>query len=98
MLVVISEDKYTRIFIEDILEIKDGVYIMIRYVSGEKNFSINHSSRINNLPLDLYLDIPRLIDSNGQQIYDVFAIKLLYKDDRCRLSKNKYADLLTKQD
>jgi hypothetical protein len=69
--------------IESVLEMSlpgQGVFVLARCVE-RIDFSICDAATLAGLPLAQYLDVPRLLSTNGQPRADVFAFRLLRASD-----------------
>lgn len=73
--------KSTIFQIEYIYKKEDYGLIFVKYLSGEKEFEITSESKLGNIELEEYLDMPRKIDENGKLMLDSFIFKPKNKSD-----------------
>lgn len=62
--------------IEQILIVTERVYILCHEISGELNFFLSDASRLNDSPIEKWLDIPRAYDELGNFRDNYFAFVL----------------------
>ena len=67
--------KSTTFQIEYIYKKDDYGLILVKYLSGEKDFEITSESKLGKIELEEYLDMPRKVDENGKLILDSFILK-----------------------
>ncbi len=85
--------KHTIFQIEYILKRDEYGLILVKYISGEKKFEITSESKLENIPLEIYLDFPRKIDENGEPMFDSFILKPKSKADLDKLAVGQIVTL-----
>lgn len=67
--------KSTTFQVEYIYKKGENGLILVKYLSGKKDFEITSESKLGNIELEEYLDMPRKMDKNGKSMLDSFILK-----------------------
>jgi len=78
--------------IDFILKRKEYGLLIVKYLGGEKDFQITSKSKLEDIPIEAYLGMPRKIDENGNLVLDSFILKPKLKSD---LDKFKIGQIVT---
>jgi len=54
-----------------------GQFICARQLNPGQNFNVKEGSLLGGVPIDHYLEMPRMLDENGQPRLDVFVFRPL---------------------
>ncbi|MDZ4793238.1 MAG: hypothetical protein SGI83_03080 [Bacteroidota bacterium] len=54
-----------------------GQFIFVRQINVGSNFEVKEGSKVGGVPVQQYLDIPRILDDNQHQRLDVFVFRPL---------------------
>lgn len=83
----------SRFRIIQILELNGKVYVMTELIEKDSKFDLSDNSYLSGVPIENYLDIPRKLDGNGNQRYDVFVFVLKNELDRKLIKENDILEL-----
>jgi len=69
------------------LEIKDKVYVFAELVEKNYKFKLSNNSFLGEIAIENRMEIPKALDKNGKQRYDLFVFVLKDKNDRHKLKQ-----------
>lgn len=69
-------------------------YILARSLTGKLNVEIKDGATLGGIPIDNYIDMPRLLDENNQQRLDVFVFKPWRPSSLVNLVKGQLVELI----
>jgi len=82
--------------IESVFKITNrGMFVGLRLIDPELNFHITENSFLGGVKLAQFLEIPRSIDSNGNQRRDIVVLQLKNQDDAGKLIPGTIVELTT---
>jgi hypothetical protein len=76
------------------LSSKKQVYVLARILDKDFNFKLTDDSRLGNVPIEKWFDIPRAQDANGNVRIDLFAFLLKNVDDKELLKIGDVTELI----
>jgi len=71
-----------------------GYYVFARQLTSGQNFVVTDKSFLGGVELAKYLDIPRALDGQGEQRYDLFAFALKNDEDSLKLKPKTFVELV----
>ena len=81
--------------IENLFKITNrGVFVGLRLIDPDLNFYITEKSFLGGVELAKFLEIPRSIDSNGNQRRDIVVFQLKNQDDAGKLIQGSIVELV----
>jgi len=80
--------------IEYVYKSEDDGWILVKLLNKEDGFSITNESKLGNVPLMEYLNMPRKIDKNGNLMLDCFLLKPKLQSDVDRFKIGQIANLI----
>lgn len=82
--------------IEEIIRITNrGYFVLGRIQESGINCQITENSKLGNVEIEKFMDIPRVLDEKGNQRLDLFAFKLKNRSDKSKLFKGQIVELIT---
>jgi hypothetical protein len=76
------------------LQIKNKVCILARLLDSNLDWKLSEKSKLGQVEIENWFDIPRALDKNGKQRLDLFAFVLKSTLDRDKLKINQIVDLI----
>lgn len=70
-----------------------GNFISARLINTDLNFQVTDNSRLGEVEVTKWFDIPRAIDNNGRQRMDLFFFKIKNEEDKEKLKKGEIVEL-----
>lgn len=70
-----------------------GEFVLARMLEPGKEFYVPRRSFLGGVELEKFMEIPRILDKNGRQRYDLFAFQLKNARDRSFLTIDSIVDL-----
>ena len=83
--------------IENIFELKprDKIFVLARLLNSNLDWRLTDESKLDEVQIENWFDIPRSVDKNGNQRLDLFAFMLKNNDDKGKLTINQIVELTT---
>ena len=71
-----------------------GQFIFARQINTGQDFNIKEGSLLGDVPIDQYLDMPRILDNSGQPRLDVFIFKPLLNSTIANFQEAQIVELI----
>lgn len=71
-----------------------GYFIAAKCLEEKKEFWVTENSRLGNIKIDKWFDIPRAIDNEGKQRMDLYFFHIKNEDDKDKLKQGEIVQLL----
>jgi hypothetical protein len=77
------------------MQMGDKVQIVTELVNKGGQFDLSDNSFLGGIPIENWLDMPRMVDEQGNQRFDWFVFKLKDKNDIHKLKEQDIVELDT---
>ena len=83
-----------KVEIESVFTITNrGKYVALRLIDPSQNFFLGKKSFLNRVELTEVFDMPRALDKNGNQRFDLYVIQLKNAEDADKLIPNTVVEI-----
>lgn len=79
--------------IEQILTVKEKVYVLVRHLNPNTDINLTDSSTLGDVPIENWVDIPRAFDNDEKPRNDYYAFALKYPHDKNNVTVEDTLDL-----
>jgi len=79
--------------IEQIIAVKEKVYVLVKHINTDIGFTLNDSSTLNDVAIEKWMDVPRAYDAAGNFRNAHYAFVLKQAQDKTKLNVDDIVEL-----